>query len=83
MYNFLFIYIKISKHSSAKYNQENKGRIQNISKEKKEKKQQYGRERCKNLSEYERQKPVKYRKKYYRIRKKSLVIIITKYYFKK
>ena len=38
MYNFLFIYIKISKHSSAKYNQENKGRIQNISKEKKEKK---------------------------------------------
>ena len=38
LYNFLFIYIKISKHSSAKYNQENKGRIQNISKEKKEKK---------------------------------------------
>ena len=43
--------IKISKHLSAKYNQENKERLekksceryQNLSKEEKEKKQQYGR----------------------------------------
>ena len=77
------IYRKISKHSSAKCNQENKERIQDISKEKTDKNQQYGRERCKNLSVDEKQKPVKYRKKYCRMRKKYLIIIITKYYFKK
>ena len=49
----------MSKNLSAKYYQENKGRLQkkareryqNLSKEKKEKKRHYGRERYKNLSE--------------------------------
>ena len=49
--NFFFIYIKISKNSSAKYCQENK---EKAFLKKKEEKQQYGRECYKNLSEDEK-----------------------------
>ena len=49
-----------------------------------EKKPQYGCERYKNLSEDEKNKLVEYRKKYYKMRKKCLIIIIRKYFdFKK
>ena len=49
-YNFFFIYVRISKSLSGKYDQENKERLQkkarekykNLSKEEKEKKRQYG-----------------------------------------
>ena len=82
------ICIKISKNLSAKCYQENKERLQkkareryqNLSKEEKEKKQQYGRERYKNFSEDEKNKLVEYRKKYYRIRKKHFIIIMSKYF---
>ena len=72
----------MSKNLSAEYYQENKERLQkkaceryqNLSKEEKGKKQQYGRERCKNLSEDEKKnKLVEYRKKYYRMRKSTLL----------
>ena len=66
---------------SAKYYQENKERLQkkareryqDLSKEEKEKKRQYGCERYKNLSEDEKNKLVEYRKKYYRMRKSTLL----------
>ena len=69
------------KNLSAKYYQENKERLQkkaceryqNLSKERKEKKRQYGGERYKNLSEDEKNKLVEYRKKYYRMRKDTLL----------
>ena len=71
----------MSKNLSAKYYQENKERLQkkaceryqNLSKEKKEKKRQYGRECYQNLSEDEKNKLVGYRKKYYRMRKDTLL----------
>ena len=81
----------MSKNLSAKYYQENNERLQkkareryqNLSKEEKEKKQQYNHERYKNLSEDETQKLVEYRNKYYGMRKKYLIIIVSNYYFKK
>ena len=71
----------MSKSLSAKHYQENKGRLQkkareryqNLSKEEKDRKQQYGCERFKNLSEDEKQKLFEYRKKYYRMRKSTLL----------
>ena len=42
-------------------------------KKKKKEKQQYCCECYKNISENEKQKPVKYRKKYYRMRKNALL----------
>ena len=64
---------------SAKYQQENKERLQkkvckiyqNLSEEEKEKKWQYGCERYKNLLEDENQKLDEYRKKYYRMKKNA------------
>ena len=75
------MYIKLSKNLSAKYCQDHKERppkkacqkYQNLSKEEKEKKQQYGLERYKNTPEDEKQKLVEYRKKFYRMRKNSLL----------
>ena len=69
------------KNLSAKYYQENKERLQkkaheryqNLSKEEKEKKQQYGRERYKNLSEDGKNKLAEDRKKYYAMRKNTLL----------
>ena len=64
---FLFTYIKMSKHSSDKY-QDNKERLQRNSLWKisvflkKKKKQQYGHEQYKNLPENEKQKLVQLRK---------------------
>ena len=74
----------MSKNLSAKYYHKNKGRLQekacesyqNLSKEEKEKNQQYGCEHYKSLLEAEKLKLVECRKKYYRRRKKYLVIII-------
>ena len=69
----------MSKTLSAKYYQENKETpqkktirksYQNLSKEEKKKKRQYDLEHYKNLSEDKKQKFVKYRKKFYRVRKK-------------
>ena len=66
--------------SSAKYNWDNKKRLQkkkrfvkhiSLFKEEKEKKQQYGSERYKNLPEDEKQRLVGYRKKYYKMRKNT------------
>ena len=62
----------MSKDSSPKYHQNNTERLQ----EKKEKKRQYGHEQYKNLPEDEKQKHVECRKKYYKMRKKSLITII-------
>ena len=55
----ILVHMKMSKRLSAKYNQENKERLQrkivedikNLSKEEKEKKKQYRGEHYKNLSE--------------------------------
>ena len=47
------------------------------------KQQQYGCEPYKNLPEDEKQRLIEYRKKYYKIRKKQLIVIIRNYYFKK
>ena len=71
----------MSKNLSAKYDQENKERLQkkareryqNFCKEEKEKKRQYGCERYKNLLEEEKQKRVSNRKKYYRMRKNVIL----------
>ena len=71
----------MSKSFSAKHYQENKERLQkkaceryqNLSKEEKEKKRQSGRKRYKNVSEDEKNKLVEYRKKYYRMRKNTLL----------
>ena len=60
----------MSKDSSAKYNQDNKERLQSkacerhqsLSKQEKEKKQQHGRERYKNLPIDEKQKLIEYKK---------------------
>ena len=72
-YNIFHIYIKMTKHLSAKSYQGNKARLQKeaLSKEGKEKKQQYGRKRYKNLSEDEKQRLAEYRKKYFRMEKLS------------
>ena len=71
----------MSKDSSAKYYQNNKERLpkkaceryQSLSKEEEEKKQQYACERYKNLPEDKKQKLVEYRKKYYKLRKNTLL----------
>ena len=64
----------MSKTLSAKYYQENKGRLEKkLAKDMKfflkRKKYQYGCECHKNISKDEKQKLVEYRKKYYRMRK--------------
>ena len=73
----------MSKNLSAKHYQENKERLrikaheryQNLSEQEEEKKFQYGRKGYKNLSEYEKKKKklVEHRKKYYRMRKNTLL----------
>ena len=71
----------MSKNSSTKYYQENKERLQKkaceicqgLSKEEKEKKQQYDCECRKNLPEHKKQKLAEYSKKYYRMRKSTLL----------
>ena len=71
----------MSKNLAAKYYQESKERLQkkaperyqNLSKEEKEKRQQYGDERYKSLSKDEKNNLVQYRKKYYRMRKNTLL----------
>ena len=68
---------------SAKYYQENKGRLEKkkavkvikiFLMKKKTNNQQYGCYHCKNLLEDEKQKLVKYRKQYYRMRKKKVML---------
>ena len=59
----------MSEDSFAKYNQDNKERLQkelvkNINFFLQKKKQQYGRERYKNISEDEKLKVIEYRKEY-------------------
>ena len=71
----------MSKNSSAKYYQENKERpqrkahkrYQSLSKKDKEKKWQYACELYKNLPQDEKQKLVEHRKKYYKMRKNTLL----------
>ena len=70
----------MSKDSSAKYYQNNKDykrnarkRYLSLSKKEKRKKRQYGSERYKNLPEDKKQRLVKYRKKYYKMRKNALL----------
>ena len=87
---FFFTYTKIFKDSSAKYYQNNKERLQkkaperyqSLSKEKEENMWQYGCERYKNLPEDEKQKLVQYRKKYSKMSKTSIIIIIRNYNLK-
>ena len=69
----------MSKNLSAKYHQENKKKTSKkklvkdikIFLKTKRKKRQYGRE-CYKIANVEKQKLVEYRKKYYRMRKKTL-----------
>ena len=63
----------MSKHLSAKYYQENKERPKKACE-----RWQYGLESYKNLPEDEKQKLVECRKKYYRMIKKLVTIIIFK-----
>ena len=71
----------MSKNSSAKYYQENEERPQrkahkryrSLSKKDKEKKWQYACELYKNLPQDEKQKLVEHRKKYYKMRKNTLL----------
>ena len=72
--------MKMSKHLSAKYYQENEERIQknlvkdiNLSYKENKKRQQYDREHYKNFSEDEIQKLVEYRKRYNRMRESALL----------
>ena len=87
-----FTYLKISKDSSAKYHQNNKERLEkkNLVKDikvflrkKKKKEWQNGLEQYKSLQEDEKQKLAEYRKKYYKMRKKSLIITVWNNYFTK
>ena len=72
-----FIYIKMSKDSSARYYPKNKEKIQKRSREKywslsekeKNKKWQYDGQQYKNLSENEKQRLLEYRKRYYEMQK--------------
>ena len=67
-----FLYIKISKNSSAKFYQKSKRKLQKVAHERyqdlseqdKNKKRQYGCERYKNLTEDKKQRIVKYRKNF-------------------
>ena len=79
----------MSKNVSAKYYQENKERLLKklvkdikIVLKRKRKKQQYGCERYKNFSEYKKQRLLEYRKALQN-EKKSFIITISNYYFKK
>ena len=73
----------MSKNLSAKFYQENKERLQKklvkditiFLKKKKKNKLQHIPECYKNLSEDEKQKLNEYRKRYYRMRKNSIIII--------
>ena len=67
---FFFTYIKMSKDSSPKYHQNNTERLQE------KKLVKCGHEKYKNLPEDEKQKNVECKKKYYKMRKKSLITII-------
>ena len=78
-------------HLWANYFQENKERLwkkdcerhQNLSVDETKIKQWNGCECYKNLSEDQKQNLVDYRNKYYRMRKKCIIIITWSYYFKK
>ena len=72
--------MKMSKHLSAKYYQENEEKKQknlvkdiNLSYKENKKRQQYDREHYKNFSEDEKQKLVEYRKRYNRMRESALL----------
>ena len=87
-----FTYLKISEDSSAKYYQNNKERLEKKNlvkdikvflKKKKKKEWQNGLEQYKRLQEDEKQKLAEYRKKYYKMRKKSLIITVWNNYFTK
>ena len=87
-----FTYLKISEDSSAKYYQNNKERLEKKNlvkdikvflKKKKKKEWQNGLEQYKSLQEDEKQKLVEFRKKYYKMRKKSLIITVWNNYFTK
>ena len=87
-----FTYLKISEDSSAKYYQNNKERLEKKNlvkdikvflKKKKKKEWQNGLEQYKSLQEDEKQKLAEYRKKYYKMRKKSLIITVWNNYFTK
>ena len=72
--------MKMPKHLSAKYYQENEERMQknlvkniNLSYKENKKRQQYDREHYKNFSEDEKQKLVEYRKRYNRMRESALL----------
>ena len=72
------MYIKMSKHSWAKYYEDNEERLQSkVLKDTKvflkKKKQHYGGKRYKYLPENEKQKLAEYRKKYYKMRKIALL----------
>ena len=82
----------MSKDSSPKYHQNNKEkfqkksreRYQSLFKEEKQKMWQYGHEWYKKLpEEKQKQKLIQYRKKYCKMRKKYLIIIIKNFCFKK
>ena len=87
-----FTYLKISKDSSAKYYQNNKERLEKKNlvkdikvflKKKKKKEWQNGLEQYKSLQEDEKQKLAEFRKKYYKMRKKSLIITVWNNHFTK
>ena len=87
-----FTYLKISEDSSAKYYQNNKERLEKKNlvkdikvflKKKKKKEWQNDLEQYKSLQEDEKQKLAEYRKKYYKMRKKSLIITVWNNYFTK
>ena len=72
--------MKMPKHLSAKYYQENEERMLknlvkdiNLSYKENKKRQQYDREHYKNFSEDEKQKLVEYRKRYNRMRGSALL----------
>ena len=72
------MYIKMSKHSWAKYYEDNEERLQSkVLKDTKvflkKKKQHYGCKSYKYLPENEKQKLAEYRKKYYKMRKIALL----------
>ena len=70
----------MARNLSAKYHQQNKESLQQKSHEryqnlcKRNKKQQYCRKRYKDLSEDENNKLVEYKKRYYRMEKKTFVL---------
>ena len=74
LHNF-FLYIKMSKEASAKYQKQNQKRFceknQRLTEKEKNRKWKCGRWQCKNLSENEKQKLSEYRKRSYEIQKNT------------